>query len=93
MLATFLDHFVRVGLFPAWRPFLDPLSLHDSWFVLLVPLSLFISISYKAVRRPRLDRGYWRSVFIMTAQVIISMILLGAALFVFIQWVLPAVAP
>jgi hypothetical protein len=34
----------------AWRPFLDPLNLHEYWWAFLVPLALGVAFTYKAVR-------------------------------------------
>jgi hypothetical protein len=76
----------------AWRPFLDPLQLHQYWWAFLVPLSLGISIAYKAVRLHDL-RHYWREVAVMTAQIVLAMILLGIAMFIFLEFLLPALAP
>jgi hypothetical protein len=75
-----------------WRPFLDPLNLHAWWWAFLLPLSLGIAVAYKAVRVPTLA-GYWRAVAIMTAQIILGMIVLGIAAYLFLAFVLPAVLP
>lgn len=75
-----------------WRPFLDPLDLHGAWWLFIIPLALGISVTYKAVRLPTLDR-YWRSVALMTAQIIGVMILLGIASFLFVGRVMPAIVP
>ncbi len=75
-----------------WRPFLDPLNFHSYWWAFLVPLALFISIAYRAVRMPDL-KGYVRSVVVMTVQIILAMIGLGAAAFVFVVYLLPVLAP
>ena len=74
------------------RPFLDPLPLHAWWWAFLVPLSVGIAVSYKAVRVPTLE-GYWRSVATMTAQIIVGMIVLGAAAYVLLGFVVPYLAP
>ena len=73
----------------AWVPFLQPINgLQPWWYVLLVPLSFGISVIYKALRLPRLDR-FWRQVAIMTTQIILAMVALAIALAVFIQVVIP----
>ena len=59
---------------------------------LLAPLSLLISIAYKAVRAPTMTR-YWREVAVMTVQIIAAMILLGIASYVMLQIVVPVIAP
>lgn len=72
----------------AWRPFLDPLDLHTLWWLTLIPMALFVAMAYKAVRLPELD-DYWRSVAVMTAQIILAMIALAAALHLIIEFVVP----
>ncbi len=68
----------------AWRPFLDPIDIHTGWYVLLVPLALFIAIAYKAVRTKNMDR-YYREVGVMTVQIIALMIGLAAASFLIVE--------
>lgn len=63
------------------RPFIDALAMHDSWYWLLIPMAVGVSLVYKAIRMPSL-RGYTRAVAIMTTQIVVGMILLGAASFV-----------
>jgi hypothetical protein len=75
-----------------WRPFLDPLDLHAYWWVFLAPLALGISVAYKAVRVPSLE-GYGRAVAIMTVQIILAMVLLWLASFLFVGYLLPLIAP
>jgi len=67
----------------AYRPFLDPLNVHDSWWFFLIPLSFGIAVVYKAARMKSLDH-YWRAVFTMTAQIVIAMILLALASYLFV---------
>jgi hypothetical protein len=76
----------------AWRPFLDPIDAHRVWWALLVPLALLVSIAYKAVRLHSMRR-YWVEVASMTGQIVVWMVLLGAATYVLIGWVVPAIAP
>ncbi len=76
----------------AWRPFLDPLSLQRHWFWLLIPLAVGVSMTYKAVRLDSLEH-YWRKVMIMTTQLIVAIIAMGAAAFVVVEYVLPIILP
>ncbi|MFG0282883.1 MAG: hypothetical protein ACF8R7_00535 [Phycisphaerales bacterium JB039] len=76
----------------AWRPFLDPLPLEGTWFLLLAPLALLISMGYKAVRVPNMER-YWRDVLVMTMQVIIFMILLWIGSYLLIFRIVPLILP
>jgi hypothetical protein len=68
----------------AWRPFLDPIPIHDIWYLFLIPLSFLISVAYKAVRMRKLER-YWASVGIMTAQIVIGMVALALATYLFVM--------
>jgi hypothetical protein len=77
----------------AWRPFLDPLGLHEYWWAFLLPLSVGIAVSYKAVRVRELGPAYWRAVAIMTAQIVLAMILLGVAMFLLLEFILPVIIP
>ena len=77
----------------AWRPFLDPLNLDEYWWAFVFPLSIGISIAYKAVRLREIDAAYWRQVVIMSAQIILAMVLLGVAMFIMLEFVLPRIVP
>jgi hypothetical protein len=76
----------------AWRPFLDPLSLHEYWWAFLIPLSIAVSFTYKAVR-VRDMRELPKATLLMSAQVILAMVLLGAAAFILLEFVLPRIIP
>lgn len=76
----------------AYRPFIDPINLQRGWYFLLLPLSLGIAIAYKAVR-VRDMRAYPREVAVMTVQIIIAMLALGAVSFILVQHVLPMILP
>lgn len=76
----------------AYTPFIDPLNANDWWFLLLFPLALGISVAYKAVRV--LDmKIFARQVVIMTVQIILAMIALGFGAYLFVEQVLPRIAP
>lgn len=81
---------------PAWllahRPFIDPLDVHAYWFLLLIPMAVLISMTYKAVRLHSMDR-YWREVGTMTAQVVLGLFALGMASFLLIELVVPVIVP
>lgn len=76
----------------AYTPFLDPIDAHRWWFLLLIPMAIGVSVVYKAVRMVSLER-YWRHVASMTTGIIMGIILLGAAMYVLIEWVMPLIAP
>jgi hypothetical protein len=71
-----------IGLL-AYRPLLDPLNVHDIWWMFLVPMALGISIVYKAVRVQTMDR-YRQQVAIMTVQIILGMIALAVVSYLFV---------
>lgn len=72
----------------AWRPFLEPLDLHDHWWLTLLPLALGVSIAYRAVRVTSFNH-YWRQTLVMCVQVVGGMILLAALVFTIIELVIP----
>lgn len=76
----------------AYTPFIDPINVHRVWFWLLIPLSLGISITYKAVRVGDM-RHYPRQVLVMTVQIVAAMVLLGLASYLLIQHILPRILP
>jgi hypothetical protein len=75
----------------AYTPFIDPLNIHQYWYFLLLPVSLFVSIAYKACRVESL-KDFPREVIVMTVQIVVVMILLGVASFLFVEKVLPMIA-
>lgn len=76
----------------AWRPMLDPMPIDGAWPLLLVPLSLGISIAYKALRVGSVS-GYPRAVLVMTTQIVLAMIAMGIAANLFVRFVLPVIIP
>lgn len=76
----------------AWRPFLDPLPLDHVWFLLLFPMAFFVALGYKAVRTVDL-KLLAREVAVMTTQIVLGMIALGLATYLFVQHVVPLIAP
>lgn len=75
-----------------YRPFLDPLALHEWWYPILVPVSLCIALAYKAVRIPTM-RTFWREVLIMTGQITLGMMLLALGAWLLLSVVLPIIVP
>ncbi|MBU6413588.1 MAG: hypothetical protein KGS45_08940 [Planctomycetes bacterium] len=77
------------------RPFIDPIdpvfNVHQYWWVLLVPVCFFISMTWKALRAPDLST-YWRQVLIMTGQGVLGIVGLAAGLLIVVRWVLPLIA-
>lgn len=92
-----------MSLVLAYRPFIDALSLHSVWFTMLVPLALFIAVTWRAIRlpdligedgRPRFPwKRYLTSVVVMTFQIVASMIGLGLLSYLLVQYAAPALVP
>ena len=55
----------------AYRPFLDPIDLHQLWWVLILPMAFFTAMAYKAVRAPDMAQ-YWRQTIFFALQVLIG---------------------
>jgi len=76
-----------------YTPFLDPLpGVTHFWWLLVVPLSLGVAMSWKAVRGPALSKGlgaYWNAVVRMVVQVVLAVAGIAAGLFILVQLVLP----
>lgn len=76
----------------AYTPFIDPINAHSTWYLLLIPLAVGISVVYKAVRVGDL-RYYPRQVLAMTGQIVGVMVLLAVGAYVLIQHLLPVIFP
>lgn len=77
----------------AWRPIIDPLPMgHAVSYLLLIPMALFISMAYRAVRLPTMKR-YPLLVLLQAAQIIIAIAAIGIGLYVVVEVVLPIIAP
>lgn len=73
----------------AWIPFIEPMPAIGSWWpILLVPLSIGISMIYKALRLPTL-KNYAMGVGIMSLQIIAAMVALAIGLYLLIQFIIP----
>ena len=70
----------------AYTPFLDPLDLHDWWWLTIAPLALGISIVYKAIRVHDL-KDFWLGVLVMTLQVLLGMVALAAGTYVLVEMI------
>jgi hypothetical protein len=74
----------------AYTPFLQPLNVHDVWWFMLIPMALFMSMAYKGVRLRELSaRWYWRSVLVMTAQVVLALVALAVGMWIAVEHVVP----
>lgn len=82
------------GALLAWTPFLDPLppTAHEWWWVLLLPLAFGIAWSYKAVRLATVEpivRHFVPRVLVMTAQIVLGVVGIGLAMYLFVEIVAP----
>ena len=74
-----------------WIPFLEPMNaIQPWWYFLLIPMSFGISVIYKALHEDNFLK-YWRTVFVMTTQVVLGISLLAVGIGLFIQIVIPLV--
>ncbi len=76
----------------AYTPFVDALSIHEFWYLLIVPMVLFLAIGYKAVRVGDM-KDYWRNVFVFVVQVLGVMAVLAVAFTVVVVVLVPMLAP
>ncbi len=72
----------------AYTPFLDPLDLQRQWFLLLIPLAILISITWKAVRVSSFH-AFWRPVLIMSAQIVFAMVGLAVGAYILVDIIVP----
>jgi len=76
----------------AYTPFIDALAVHEYWYLLIVPMSIFLAIGYKAVRCSDLSK-FIREVIVFTIQVLGGLLLLAIAFTLVIVVLLPMIAP
>jgi hypothetical protein len=76
--ATFPASSVLPGVL-AYRAFIDPLPMWDTWYLLLLPLCLGVSIVYKSTKCGRMSRVPWEATVIFT-WILLGMVGAGAAL-------------
>ena len=73
----------------AWIPFLEPMNaMQPLWYLLLIPMAFGIAVVYRSLRE-RSYTTYWRSVLVMTGQIVVGIIALAITLGFFVQQVIP----
>ena len=77
------------GLWQGGTPFIDPMNIHDQWWLTIIPLAFLVSMAYKATRVPELTH-FWRQVWLMTLQILIGLILFAFGVHVLLEWIIPA---
>jgi hypothetical protein len=75
----------------AWLPFRDPIDAHTWWFLLIFPVAVLVSLTWKAIRIDDI-RQLPRATAVMTVQVVLAMLGLGFAAFIGLTVVLPLLA-
>lgn len=74
----------------AYRPFLDPLDLHNHWFWTLLPLLALTALAYKGIRVPVFRWQRWRiESAVMTVQLVLLMAGLAVGLHLVVEFLLP----
>ena len=76
----------------AYTPFIDAMSIHDQWYLLIIPMVIFVAIGYKAVRVNDLS-DFPRQVFVFVVQVLGVMAVLAIAFTLIITVLVPLLAP
>lgn len=75
----------------AWIPFLQPApGVASYWWALAVPMAFLISMAWKSVRQQDLA-GYWPAVARMSAQIVLGMVGMFAALALLVRVVVPLI--
>lgn len=73
----------------AWTPFLQPApNAQHWWWLLLIPMSIGVSLAYKAIRVESLNQ-LPRETLRMAVQIVFGMIGLALALYVLVILILP----
>ena len=75
----------------SWIPFIGPApGVARWWWLLVIPMSFLISMAWKAVRQEDM-RGYWGAVARMSAQVVLGMLAMTAALAFVVRVLVPLI--
>lgn len=75
----------------AWTPVLEPMDLHDLWWLTLLPLALLTSTAYKAIRLRSMS-GFGGQVLTMTVQIVAAMFAIAVGLWLLAEVLVPMVA-
>ncbi len=77
------------GLWQGGVPFLDPMNVQAAWWFTALPLALFVSMAYKAVKQRDMS-SYWRGVSVMTVSILVGMVGFAFGLHALVEWIVPA---
>ena len=76
----------------AYTPFIDAMSIHEQWYLLIIPMSIFLAIGYKAIRCSNMKK-YPREVVIFTVQILGGLLLMAIAFTLVVTVIIPMIAP
>lgn len=89
LFAIISDAAASVSPILAWTPFLQPApNAQHWWWLLLIPMSIGVSLAYKAIRVENLNQ-LPRETLRMAMQIVFLMIGLALALYVLVILILP----
>ena len=72
-----------------WIPFLQPMNAMQSvWYIFLIPMAFGIAVVYRSLREESYTT-YWRSVAVMTSQIVFGIVAIAIVLGVFVQFFIP----
>lgn len=75
----------------SWTPLLGPApGVASWWWALVIPLTLFASMAWKAARQQELA-GYWPSVARMASQIVLGMVAMFLALAIVVRVIVPVI--
>jgi hypothetical protein len=73
----------------AWIPFLQPMNaLQSTWYLLLIPMAFGIAVIYRALREESYTT-YWRSVVVLSGQIVFGIAAIAVVLGMFVQFAIP----
>ena len=67
-------------------------AMQTWWYLLLIPLAIGISVIYRSLRENSYSE-YWRSVFVMTVQIVVGIAAISLAVGLFVQLAIPLINP
>ncbi len=76
----------------AYTPFIDAMAIHEYWYLLIIPMSIFLAIGYKSVRCSDMNK-FARSVIEFTILILGGLLLLAIGFTIVITVLLPMLAP
>lgn len=76
----------------AYTPFIDAVAMHEHWYLLIIPMAIFLAIGYKSVRCGDMSH-FLREVIVFTIQVLGGLLLLAIAFTIVIVGILPLLSP